>query len=218
VIRAASRTGDLLLALAAMTLAAAPAASETKHWAPVSGKSQVAFVASFALGNFSGSSELIGGGFAADPTDLRLGVTGSLQINVTTLKTGADGRDRDLWKSLAADRYPEIRFTVERVEPSFPSVAERSDVLGTIFGHMAIHGVDRPMSFPGRVRWRDHGLWVRGEGELRMSDFGIVPPRKLFLQVEDIVRVSFDVQLGEDGANTSRSEGETRQLPEAISR
>ena len=51
-----------------------------------------------------------------------------------------------------------------------------------------------------------------------MSDFGIVAPRKLFLQVEDIVRVSFDVQLGEDGANTSRSEGETRQLPEAISR
>jgi len=186
-----------------MTLAAASAASETRHWVPVAGKSQVSFAGSFALGNFTGSSEQIGGGFDVDPTDLRVGVTGSLQIVVTTLKTGADGRDRDLWKSLAAERYPEIRLTVERIEPSFPSVAERSDVLGTIFGHMIIHGVDRPLSFPGRVRWRDHGLWVRGEGELKMSDFGIVPPRKLFLQVEDAVRVAFDVQLGEEGAMRS---------------
>ena len=188
----------LLLALAMGMLTARPASAELKHWVPVSGKSQVAFTVSFALGNFSGLSERMGGGFNVDPADLRQGVAGSLVINVTTIKTGADGRDRDLWKSLGTEQYPDIRFTVERIEVSFPSIAERSDVLGTIFGRMTIHGVDRATSFPGRVRSRDRGLWVRGEGELKMSDFGIVPPRKMFFQVEDIVRVSFDVQLAEE--------------------
>jgi hypothetical protein len=79
---------------------------------------------------------------------------------------------------------------------------------------MTIHGVDRPMSFPGRVRWRDHGLWVRGEGELKMSDFGIVPPRKLFLQVEDVVRVSFDVQLAEESGKPDKTDGEPRRSTE----
>jgi len=185
-------------------LTAAPVSAEPKHWVPVSGKSQISFTVPFALGNFSGLSEKVGGGFDVDPADLRQGVTGSLVITVTSIKTGADGRDRDLWKSLAVEQYPDIRFTVERVEVSFPSIAERSDVLGTIFGRMTIHGVERVTSFPGRVRFRDRGLWVRGEGEIKMSDFGIVPPRKMFLQVEDIVQVSFDVQLAEDSAIPTR--------------
>jgi polyisoprenoid-binding protein YceI len=184
-----------LLALATLAALAAPAAAGAKHWTTVPGKSQVAFDASFVLGDFAGSSADVTGEFLADPADLRQGVAGVLRVNPGALRTGVSGRDLDMRRALAVMQYPEIRFTVVRVEPSFPSVTDRSDVLLTISGLVFIHGVERPMAFPGRVRLRDDRLWVRGEGRLKMSDFGIKPPRRFFFEVADRVGVSFDIVL-----------------------
>ena len=184
-----------LLALAALGTLAAPAAAEPKRWTTVPGRSYVAFDASFAFGDFTGSTEDVVGEFLADPADLRQSVAGALRVNPATLRTGVSGRDLDMRRALAVVPYPEIRFTLERVEPSFPSVTDRSDLLLSISGLMLIRGVERLMVFPGRVRLRDDRLWVRGENRLKMSDFGIKPPKRFFLQVEDSVLVRFDLLL-----------------------
>ena len=191
-----SRAGSLALIL--VTLATGSADSEPRRWVTVASKSEVSFAATHALGNFTGRTESVTGVFRADPEDLRRSVSGSLQVNAATLKTGDDGRDRDMWKLLAVEKYSEIRFTVERVEPSFPSVADRSDVLVRITGQMLIRGVERQLVFAGRVRRRSNGLWVRGETEIKISDFGISPPSRWFLQVGDAVLVGFDLQLQEE--------------------
>jgi polyisoprenoid-binding protein YceI len=181
--------------LAALGFAATPAGTEAKRWATVAGKSQVSFDASFPLGDFAGRAGDVAGEFRGDPADLRQGVTGALRVKVTALHTGVDGRDRDMWRALSAERYPEIRFSVQRVEASFPSVADRSDMLLTISGLMQISGVERSVVVPGRVRLQDNRLWVRGETRLQMRDFGIDPPRRFFLRVSDSVLVSFDLLL-----------------------
>ena len=54
------------------------------------------------------------------------------------------------------------------------------------------------MAFPGRARLRDDKLWVRGEGQLRMSHFGMKPPSRFFFDVKDTLLVSFDVTLAPD--------------------
>jgi len=190
------RAGSLAFIL--VVLATGAADSEPRRWVAVAGKSEVSFAATHLLGNFIGRTQSVTGVFRADPENLRRPVSGSLQVNAATLKTGDDGRDRDMWKLLAVEKYAEIRFNVERVEPSFPSVAERSDVLVKITGQMLIRGVERPLTFSGRVRRRDNGLWVRGETEIKMSDFGISPPSRWFLRVGDVVLVGFDAQLHEE--------------------
>jgi hypothetical protein len=63
---------------------------------------------------------------------------------------------------------------------------------------MSIRGVERAMAFPGRARLRDDKLWVRGEGTLQMSHFGIKPPSRFFFDVKDTLLVSFDVTLSPD--------------------
>ena len=178
-----------------MALLTVEAGAEAKRWTTVAGKSQVSFDASFPLGDFTGRTEEVAGEFLGDPADLRQGVTGVLRVNPSTLRTGVDGRDRDLWRALAVDLYPEIRFTVQQVESSFPSVTDRSDVLLTIGGLLLLHGVERHMVFPGRVRLRDDRLWVRGERRLLMSEFGIKAPKRFFAAVADSVLVSFDLLL-----------------------
>ena len=178
-----------------LLLAAASAQAEPRRWTPAAGKSQVWLSASFPLGDFTGRTEDLGGEFHADPADLRHAGTGRLLVNDTALRTGMDGRDRDMWKALDVQAHPEIRFVVQAVEPSFNSITETADVLLAIKGLMAIRGVERAMTVPGRVRFRSDRLWVRGESRLRMTDFGITPPRRLFLTVRDEVGVAFDVTL-----------------------
>lgn len=169
--------------------------AELRRWAPVSGQSHVSFSASFPLGDFTGRGEDLDGEFQGDPSDLRQGITGVLRVTVARLKTGVDGRDRDMWKALEAERFPKMQFTVENVEPSFNSVTDKTDVLLTIRGRLQVRDVEHPLTFLGRVRIRDGHLWVRGEANLRMTEFGIVPPKKLFLTVRDQVLVGFDLTL-----------------------
>lgn len=190
----------LALALMCLSLLAAPLApearAEPRRWVPVAGKGTVGFDASHALfGGFSGTSEQPAGEFEGDSGDLKKGVTGWLAVNVGTIKTGEDGRDRELWKALDHVHFPEIRFVIERMETSFPSVSEQTDVLLTIHGTLTIHGVTRPMTFPGRIRLRDKKLWVRGENHIKMSEFGISPPRRLLIKVKDTVLASFNLNL-----------------------
>lgn len=178
-----------------MALAPVGVNAEPQRWAPIAGKSHVAFGATFTLGDFGGQNERVSGEFTLDPSDLRQGATGVLRVDVAGFRTGIEGRDRDLGQALDVTRFPQMRFTVEQVEATFNSVSDRSDVLLTIKGRMLIRDVERPMTFPGRVRLRDDRLWVRGESPLRMTDFGVSPPKRLFLSVGDQVTVRFDLTL-----------------------
>ncbi len=179
----------------ALLLAVASADAEPRRWVPSPGKAQVWFTASFPLGDFTGRTEDVKGEFQADPADLRQGVTGTLQVVAASLRTGIDGRDRDMRRALDVDGHREIRFVVQSIESSFASVTDAADVLLTIKGIMVVRGVERPMAFPGRLRARGEHLWVRGETTLRMTEFGITPPKRLFLAVRDEVAVAFDVTL-----------------------
>ena len=178
-----------------MCLWAGVAAAESGRWTPVAGKSQVAFDAKFSLGDFSGTGERLAGSFSLDPADLRQPVSGSLTVEVAGLATGVSGRDRDLRKAMDAEHHPTMRFTVEAVESSFPSITDKADVLLTIRGQLLIRDVERPLTLLGRARLRDGNVWVRGDTTLKMSDFGIAPPKRLFLSVADPVTVRFDLTL-----------------------
>jgi polyisoprenoid-binding protein YceI len=182
-----------LLAGLLITLLAAPAPAESRRWIPTPTRSAVAFEATHRLGDFGGRAEGVTGEVQADPADLRAGITGVVRVRIAAMRTGNDGRDRDMRKLLDADRHPEIRFTIVAVEASFNSITPSADVLLTVKGGLALRGVERPMAFLARVRLRDDRIWVRGESHLRLTDFGITPPRRFFFTVGDQVGVNFDL-------------------------
>jgi len=190
-----SRAALLWLVLAG--LGASPAFAEPARWLPVRGQSLVSFDAVFPPADFSGFGRDLTGEFEADAADLTRGVSGRLTVQVSGISTGNEGRDKEMWKSLAADRHPTIYFVIQTVDvPSFPpGVAEHTDTLLTIQGRLSIAGVERVKRFSGRVRLMQGRLWVRGESRFKMSDFGIKPPRYLLLWVKDEVGVGFDILL-----------------------
>jgi len=190
-----SRAALLWLVLAG--LGASPAFAEPARWMPVRGQSLVSFDAVFPPADFSGFGRDLSGEFEADAADLTQGVSGRLTVQVSGISTGNEGRDKEMWKSLAADRHPTMYFVIQTVDaPSFPpGVAEHTDTLLTIQGRLSIAGVERVKRFSGRVRLKQGRLWVRGESRFKMSDFGIKPPQYLLLWVKDEVGVGFDLLL-----------------------
>jgi polyisoprenoid-binding protein YceI len=193
----ARRLGVIVLvtALLSMALLPLPGAAEPRRWVPLTPKSNVGLDGTHVFGDFSGWADVLAGEFAADTADLRKGVTGWVTVSPKALTTGDAGRDRQMRAALEVDRFPEIRFTLERVEASFASVGERADVLLKIHGTLAIHGVERPTSFYGRARLKDDAVWVRGETTLKLTEFGISPPTRFLLAVRDTIQVRFDLTL-----------------------
>jgi polyisoprenoid-binding protein YceI len=184
-----------LLAGLLVTVLALPATAESRRWLPLPSRSVAAFDAKHKLGDFSGRAEGVTGEFQADTTDLRAGITGVTRVRVAALRTGNESRDRDMRKLLEADRFPEIRFTIGGVDPSFNSVTPSADTLLTVKGGLSLHGLERPVTFLARVRLRDDRIWVRGEARIRLTEFGMTPPSRLFFKVEDQITISFDLTL-----------------------
>lgn len=185
----------MLLAGLSLALLATPADAQSRRWVPVPGKSLVAFEATHRLGDFRGSAETVTGEFEADPADIRAGFTGTLRVPVAALRTGDAGRDRDMLKLLQADTYRLIRYTIGSSEASFNSITAAADVLLTIKGGLELRGVERPLVFAARARLIGDRIWVRGESSLKLTDFGIEPPRRFWFRVGNQVGVSFDVTL-----------------------
>jgi polyisoprenoid-binding protein YceI len=184
-----------ILAGMLVTVLFLPASAQPRRWVPNPAKSVVTFDATHQMGDFSGRAEAVTGEFQADTADLRASITGVARVRVAVLRTGNDNRDRDMRKVLDVDRFPEIRFTIGGVEPSFNSVTSSADTLITIKGGLAVRGVERPVTFLARVRLRDDRIWVRGESRIRLTDFGIKPPSRLFFRVGDDVTIGFDITL-----------------------
>jgi polyisoprenoid-binding protein YceI len=172
-----------------------PASAEMQRFTVDAGKSRVGFDAFHQFGNFSVASEAPTGEVEADIADLKQPIKGTLAVPVASFRSGKSGRDKDLRRALDGEHHPEIRYRIEKIESSFPSLAENTDVLLTIHGVLTMKGVDRPVSFSGRVRLRAGALWVRGESWIKPRDWDVPPLRSWLIATKDSVLATFDLVL-----------------------
>jgi polyisoprenoid-binding protein YceI len=184
----------LTVALFGVSLAGSAIAG-TERWVVDSAKSRVGFDAFHPLGNFGGASETPNGEVELDIADLKKPIKGTLTAPVASLRTGKAGRDKDLRRALDGEHHPEIRYRIDKVESSFQSLTENTDVLLTLHGVLSMRGTERPVSFMGRVRLRQGTLWVRGENRIRPADFGVPPLRSWLVSTKEYVLATFDLVL-----------------------
>lgn len=174
---------------------AAPASAEMQRWTVEAGKSRAGFDAFHRLGNFSAASETPTGELEADISDLKQPVKGNLTVPVASLRSGKAGRDKEIRGALDAEHHPEIRYRIEKVDSSFPSLAENTDVLLTIQGVLSMRGVERPVTFAARIRQRAGALWVRGESWIKPREFSVPLLRDWLVSMKESVLATFDLVL-----------------------
>ncbi len=145
------------------------------------------------LGGFVGATDSVRGEMKGGP---RLeAVTGSVEAFVASLRTGNGKRDKDLRKSMEVERYPTMRFDLDRVTPG-DTVGDTVTV--TLHGRLAIHGVQREVAVPARVAPAGDGLRVRSDFPLNVKDYGVGGLSKALglLKMNELIVVHVDVTFG----------------------
>jgi polyisoprenoid-binding protein YceI len=62
-------------------------------------------------------------------------------------------------------------------------------------GTLSLHSVTKPFSFEGSVNEEGSKVRIKAKSSMKMSDFGITPPKMVFLTVRDQVDLNVDVVL-----------------------
>ena len=91
--------------------------------------------------------------------------------------------------TMAAGTYPEITFQSTRITVKSPDQYE-------VQGLLTIRGQAKPVALSVKATPREGEFWVEGSGTVKLSDFGLKPPRGvvgvgLFIGTKDEMTVAF---------------------------
>jgi len=182
-------------ALVAMTLAT-QAEPVTFAFAPGDEGTRVQFVSKAPMESFDGKTRDLAGSVTLDPTALGDSVTVRFEVDLTTLDTGIELRNRHMRENhLETEQYPKAVFTGAAILDSKSSVlpAGRA-VTFECEGTFDLHGVQRRLRVPVTVTWNEAAgtLQVHTEFRVALADYEINRPKFLFLKLEDAQTVTVD--------------------------
>ena len=125
----------------------------------------------------------------------------SLRVAVDLLECGPGTMNDHVRDILGASEHPVIAFRLTSYDVDLTGDAP----VARITGEVSVAGVTRPVATSAALLTDSLGrLHVRGTHVVRMSEFGLEPPRRFggLLRVRDRITVHFDVVPGHDGGAT----------------
>lgn len=113
----------------------------------------------------------------------------SFTVDLLTLKSDEALRDRAMRGSLATDRFPTAKFTIDSVTGFPANYSGGKEVELTMTGSMTIRETTKPVTFKVFARQGGDFLTAIADSDFKMSDFGITPPNASITRVEDGVHM-----------------------------
>ncbi len=181
----------LLLVFLSLPVLADPAASTYKSHAGDTGT--VTFLAIAQPGNLKIE------GKALAPEDFQWNLTlspqgleGRATVKLTALKTGMQLRDTHMNKALETSKFPEAEFTFNKVAFPTRNLASQTWQENELpfEGTMKLHGVSNKISGTAKVSKTFKSLVWESEFDLKLGEYGIIPPKFMGLSVQPGVHVT----------------------------
>ena len=145
------------------------------------------FESSVPLHSFTGTSDYLVGKISLQDS------TVDFYLDLTTLDTGNDKRDKDMRETLETDKYPFAEFYGTLVSEIDPDTAAKQEV--SVRGTFTIHNVSRDVTINGTIQMKPEGMMVVAEWTLNMTDYNIKPPGILFYRVEENIDIEIRALL-----------------------
>jgi polyisoprenoid-binding protein YceI len=183
------RAAGALLALALLLApAAAPAAEGTFTLDPAA--SAVRFTLAATLHTVAGEGRVEGGEIRFDPAGGA--ASGAVRVDARSFRTGIEARDANMHEQvLESARFPEIRFTAERLEVRSRS-ADAAEV--TIHGTLALHGAEHAVAVPAHLALDGGTLHVTGAFTVPYVAWGLRDVSTFVLRVAKEAEVQLDLR------------------------
>lgn len=142
------------------------------------------FESSVPLHSFTGTSEHLVGKITLQDS------TVDFYLDLTTLDTGNDKRDKDMRETLETDKYPFAEFFGKLTSGFNPDSTGEQKV--TVRGEFTIHNITRDVSITGTLQRKPEGIIVEADWTLNMTDYNIKPPGILFYRVEENIDIHIE--------------------------
>lgn len=113
---------------------------------------------------------------------------GSVEVSTADFVSDNKKRDANMHETMESSKFPKATYEIKEV------VSKGGDQY-RLNGLLTLHGVQKPVHFEGSVTSEGNKVRIRASGTIKMSDFGITPPKMVFLTVRDQVDVSADLVL-----------------------
>lgn len=161
----------------------------------VPGESRVAFDGSSTLHDFSGETREVTGELTVRLSDPATTLEARVSAAAATLDTGNGARDRKMHRLLEVEDHPEITFEAAGFLPENVD-REAGTVRGTVDGILTVRGEPRRVKVPVTVAAEGMHLTIEGEFPVKLTDYGIRPPRVLgLIRVADEMKVRLKIVL-----------------------
>jgi len=114
-----------------------------------------------------------------------------IAIPAATLTSPKGDLDKNMYKALKVEAFPEITFRLVRFEAKDNPAGTRA------IGLLKIAGVEREVALTITTTRGASGLTVRGSLDLLMTDYGVVPPKAMLgmLKTDPKVTITFETAL-----------------------
>ena len=115
----------------------------------------------------------------------------NLIVNSKSLKSGKSRMDKNTYDALNTDTYSNIIFEYSKTSEVKKITENIYDFKG--LGELTIKGTAREVVMSFRLEFTDKLIILTGKNNLKMTDFGIDPPRALFgtIKVGDEITISY---------------------------
>lgn len=153
---------------------------------------------SFESGSIKAHTEVFGDSsidpvFKKATSHLSMGETaaslrGSMEVSIADFISDNAKRDSNMRETMESDKFPKASFEIKEV------VSKGGENV-TLKGTLSLHGVSKPFSFDGSVSEEGSKVHIKAKSSMKMTDYGITPPKMVFLTVRDQVDLNVDVVL-----------------------
>jgi polyisoprenoid-binding protein YceI len=180
----------VLLVLSAALAAAQPAGAPVAHELllqldPARSGADIALTGN--LHTVEGTFRLKRGAIHFDPATGT--ASGEVVFDATSGKTGNGSRDNKMHKDvIESGRYPEIVFRPDRAEGKLAALGASTL---QVHGMFTMHGAEHEVTFPVEVSFGGSAWTAKASFQVPYVRWGMKNPSKLFLRVDDVVRVQF---------------------------
>jgi polyisoprenoid-binding protein YceI len=158
--------------------------SQTFNFEDKSGRNQVTFFSETPLEDINGTANGIGGSVSFDVANFAKTLNGKLTVQVTSMNTGIELRNRHLQSTnwLDAQKYPEISFEIKSVS-DLNQIADNK-LEFKVKGNFTLHGVTKEVMANADATYLDENeqtrkrapgdlLGIRAKFSVNLSDYGV---------------------------------------------
>lgn len=172
--------------LAALLLAAAPAAAATYELGP---SSEVDYFVVHPMHHVKGTTHSLKGKVTLEKDHLVTPLT--LEIPLITFKSGNNNRDANAANVLGVPSTPSAKLVVSNfVETSRTTRGKAIHISGKASGQLSLHGVTKPVEVPIDATIDGATLTVDSAFSVYLTAYKVERPSLLFKPIEDEVKVT----------------------------